>query len=274
MDIIKIKNLEVFAYHGVFEEEKRTGQSFFVDAELELDCRKAGLTDDLNESVSYAEVAELIHAKMTEKSYDLIECCAETLAREILMAYPLIKAVTIELHKPDAPIGLPFEDVGVRIRRTVHRAYIALGSNIGESEQILADAVNALDGCEGCRVVKQSTIIRTKPYGYTDQPDFLNGMLELETLYTAHELLDKLHEIEAAAGRTRDLRWGPRTLDLDIILFDDEVIEDDDLCVPHIDMANRSFVLEPLAEIAPHKLHPLKGKRIAEMLAELKARNE
>ncbi len=272
--MIKIEKLEIYAYHGVLEEEKKEGQFFYVDAALDVDTRRAGMTDDLNETVNYAEVCELIAHVMTEEKYDLIETCAEKIAEAILLGYPAISGVEITINKPSAPIPMNFGNVAVSIIRKRHTAYIALGSNMGDSEELIAEAVQKLDADKLCKVRKQSTLIRTKAYGVTDQPDFLNGMLELETLLTAHELLDRLHEIEAEAGRERVLRWGPRTLDLDIIFFDNEIIEDDDLCVPHVDMKNRLFVLEPLAEIAPYKMHPVERKRIIDMLQELKAATE
>ncbi|MDD5824216.1 MAG: 2-amino-4-hydroxy-6-hydroxymethyldihydropteridine diphosphokinase [Firmicutes bacterium] len=282
MDRINIYNLEIFAYHGVLAEEKAEGQFFYVDAELELDLSKAGKSDDLMQTVNYAEVCESIRRVMTENVFDLIETCAEQIAQTILLENPLISTVTVSINKPHAPIPMEFENVAVTVTRCWHKAYIALGSNIGDSEVLISEAVAKLDGNSPVsansntnltRVTKQSTLIKTKPYGVLDQPDFVNGMLEIETLLSPHELLDRLHEIEAEAGRERKLRWGPRTLDLDIILYDDEIIEDDDLCVPHVDMANRDFVLKPLAEIAPYKVHPVECKRIIHMLRELEERD-
>ena len=121
-----------------------------------------------------------------------------------------------------------------------------------------------------CRGLKVSKLIGTEPYGVTDQDEFLNGALKMETLLTPHELLKLLHRIEQEAGRKRIRRWGPRTLDLDIIFYGDQIIEEDDLCVPHIDMQNREFVLGPMCEIAPHKRHPVLKETMTEMLVKLK----
>ena len=104
----------------------------------------------------------------------------------------------------------------------------------------------------------------------TDQDEFLNGALKMETLLTPHELLELLHRIEQEAGRKRIRRWGPRTLDLDIIFYDDLVAEMDALCIPHVEMHKRAFVLEPLHEIAPYKRHPVYGKTVREMLEDLR----
>ena len=102
-----------------------------------------------------------------------------------------------------------------------------------------------------------------------EQGDFLNGCLCIETLFTPGELLCKLHEIEAATGRVREIHWGPRTLDLDIIFYDDLVYEDDELIIPHVDMENRRFVLEPMAEIAPNLRHPILKKTMVQLLQAL-----
>ena len=103
----------------------------------------------------------------------------------------------------------------------------------------------------------------------TDQPDFLNGCLRMKTLYYPKELLRELNRIEKEAGRERIIHWGPRTLDLDIIFYDDLISQEDDLCIPHVEMHKRSFVLEPLEEIAPYKRHPGNGKTVRQMLEEL-----
>ena len=151
-----------------------------------------------------------------------------------------------------------------------HTAYIALGSNMGDREKYITDAVEALGALKGCVVEKCSSFIETPPYGVTDQDDFLNGCLKLRTLFYPKELLRELNRIEMEAGRERIVHWGPRTLDLDIILYDDLVYEGDELCIPHVEMHKRDFVLRPLFEIAPYVRHPAYGKTVAEMLEEVR----
>ena len=269
MDKISIEDLEVYAYHGVYEEEKERGQKFLVSADMYLSTRQAGLNDDLESSVNYGDVCQLICDVMTLDKYDLIETAAEHVAREILLEFGLIEKLSLQIKKPDAPIGLPFGMVSVTINRARHRAYIALGSNIGDTRGYLNMAVKKLDENRFCRVVRVSDFIVTKPYGGVEQDDFLNGALLLETLLEPKELLELVHEIENEAGRERKVHWGPRTLDLDILFYDDLVMDTMELTIPHPEIEKRDFVLGPMAQIAGHLRHPLNHKSINEMYREL-----
>lgn len=265
MDKIKITNLKVFAHHGVFPEETRDGQDFYVNAVLYLDCRAAGRTDDLDKSINYGEASHFITEFLQQHTYQLIEAAAEHLAEAMLLAMPLLERVEIELCKPHAPIGLPFENVSVTIERGWHQVYLAVGSNMGEKEDYITKGIEALRETSGITVQKISDMIVTKPYGGVEQDDFVNGAIAIKTLLTPHELLDRLHEIEAEAGRERLVHWGPRTLDLDIIFYDKLVYEDDTLIIPHVDMANRTFVLEPLMQLCPNYRHPMLGRTVTEL---------
>ncbi|XCP87106.1 2-amino-4-hydroxy-6-hydroxymethyldihydropteridine diphosphokinase [Roseburia hominis] len=269
MDKIKVKNLEVFANHGVYPEETKLGQKFLISCVLHVDTRTAGKTDSLEESVNYGTISHLIKEKMEKDTYQLIEAVAEHLAEEILLFDEKIRKVDLEVKKPWAPVGLPLETVAVEVSRSWHVAYVAFGSNMGEKREYIEKAIEGIRHTEKCRVEKVSSILETEPYGVTEQDVFLNGVLKLQTLLTPQELLDRLHELEQEAGRKRVIRWGPRTLDLDIVLYDDLILEEDDLCIPHVDMQNRDFVLRPMAEIAPYKRHPVYGKTMTEMLTEL-----
>ena len=270
-DKIIITDLEVFANHGVFPEENKLGQKFLISAVLYTDTRKAGKTDDLTASIHYGEVSAFITKYMKEHTYQLLERVAETLAEEMLKSISGLCKIDLEIKKPWAPVGLPLKTVSVKISREWHTTYIALGSNIGDSETYLNEAVEKIGQIPTCTVEKVSSYLVTEPYGVTDQPDFLNACLKMRTLLYPEELLKELNRIEKEAGRERIIHWGPRTLDLDILLYDDIVLEEDDLCIPHVEMHKRSFVLEPLAEIAPYKRHPVYGKTVREMLEEIQA---
>ena len=191
----------------------------------------------------------------------------------MLFTFAQIREVSIEVRKPEAPIGLPFESVSVKIRRGWHKVYLSIGSNMGDREAFLNGAIEALMDHGMIRNVKGSTFLETKPYGGVEQDDFLNAALALETLLSPKELLELLHDIERDAGRTREVHWGPRTLDMDILFYDKLVYEDEELILPHVDLQNREFVLKPMCELAPFLRHPILGKTMQELLDELKWRD-
>ena len=268
-DKIIIEKLEVFAHHGVLEEEQRKGQIFQVNAVLYMDAHRAGLEDNLFYSIDYGQVCQFITNWMQENTYPLLEAVAEKMSKAILLKYDKIVAVDLEIRKPQAPIPLPFGCVSVKIHRRWHTAYLTMGSNMGDKVQYINGAIRALTAHPQIKVKKVSDFILSKPYGVTDQENFLNGALEIETLLEPEELLDALHDMEDAAGRTRLRRWGPRTLDLDIIFYDKLVYESDNVVIPHPDMQNRDFVLEPLSALAPYYRHPLFGKTVMQLYQEL-----
>ncbi|MDY3016659.1 MAG: 2-amino-4-hydroxy-6-hydroxymethyldihydropteridine diphosphokinase [Blautia sp.] len=274
MDKITIDKLEIFANHGVYPEENVLGQKFIISVVLYTSTRKASVTDELSFSVNYGEVSHFIRKYMTEHTWKLLECAAEHLAQAILLEYPLVKKLDLEIQKPWAPIGLPLNTVSVKITRGWHTAYIALGSNIGDKKAYLDMAVKHLNERKDCQVKKVSDYLVTEPYGVTDQDDFLNGALELQTMLDPEELLQALHQIEQDANRVRTMHWGPRTLDLDILMYDDLVLDTPELHIPHIEMHLRDFVLIPMDQIAPWKRHPLTGKTVEEMLQNLKSNDK
>lgn len=270
MDIIRIENLEVYAYHGVYKEEKEKGQFFYVNVDLYTDTRKAGMNDDLNCSTNYGTVCEFIYNFMREHTYNLIETVAEQLAQALLLEFKLIKNVLLEIRKPNAPIEKEFDSVSIEIERGWHDAYVAFGSNMGDREKYIDEAIETLAKWQQIEILNVSDKIVTKPYGNVEQDDFINGVMKIRTLLSAEELLQILQKVEAHAGRERKIYWGPRTLDLDIIFYDDEIIAMDSLVIPHPDMQNREFVLKPLMQIAPYKMHPIYRKTISDMYKELK----
>ncbi|ELY2621435.1 2-amino-4-hydroxy-6-hydroxymethyldihydropteridine diphosphokinase [Cronobacter malonaticus] len=148
-------------------------------------------------------------------------------------------------------------------------AFIALGSNLAEPLSQVNNALAALARIPGSRIVATSSFYRTPPLGPQDQPDYLNAAVALETTLSAEALLDNTQRIELEQGRLRKAeRWGPRTLDLDIMLFGDATINTGRLTVPHYDMKNRAFMLLPLSEIAPALRFP-DGERLADVLERL-----
>ena len=272
-DTIRIAGLEVYARHGVFTEERKLGQKFYVNALLNTDTRAAGQRDALELSTDYGAVCEEICRFLTEHTYALLEAAAEHLAEDLLLLFPRIKALELEIQKPSAPIRFPFDYVSVSVRRGWRRAVIACGSNMGDKEAYLRGAERGLSDDEKCRLLRSSSLRLTKPYGGVEQDDFLNGAFLIETLYEPEELLMLLQRLEKEAGRERLVRWGPRTLDLDIISYEDAVVCTDTLTIPHPDLRNRDFVLRPLSELTPQWVHPLYQKTAVMLLEELEMRN-
>lgn len=270
MDKIKIKDLEVYCNHGVFKEENVLGQKFLVSLTLFLDTKPAGSADAIDRSVSYADVAHFVNTFMKEHTFKLLEAVAEHLTEEILLHFAKIEAVTIEIKKPWAPILLPIDTVSVEIERSWHTAYLALGANMGEKEENLRQAIALLDADSKTRVTRESSFITTEPMGEVEQDDFLNGVVEIRTLRSPEELLNLVAEIEEKLKRVRTVHWGPRTIDIDIILYEQMVVHTKQLTIPHADMQNRDFVLAPLAEIAPQAMHPLLNKNVYQLKQELK----
>lgn len=131
------------------------------------------------------------------------------------------------------------------------KVYIGLGSNLNDPESQLKKAIIALEIVPSTSVVKVSSFYKSKPVGPQDQPDYINAVVELDTELSVHVLLDYLHGIENEQGREREIKWGARTLDLDILLFGEEIIQDQRLVIPHVEMHKRGFVLVPLDEISP-----------------------
>lgn len=270
MDKIKIKDLEIYGHHGVLQEENALGQKFLVSVVLWLNLKEAGKTDDLHKSVNYSEVSHFIKEFMENNTFQLIEAVAEGIAKGILLQFPLVKKIKIQIKKPWAPILLPLDTVSVEIKRRWHKVYLGIGSNLGDKEKNLKNAIQLLEEKEGIRIDKVSNFIITEPVGQVEQDDFLNGAAAIETLLEPEELLQVIGEIEKQLKRVRTVHWGPRTIDLDILLYDNKVIHTENLMIPHKEMINRSFVLEPLAEIAPDVVHPVKKKTVEELRQKLK----
>ncbi|MGZ9467638.1 2-amino-4-hydroxy-6-hydroxymethyldihydropteridine diphosphokinase [Staphylococcus epidermidis] len=146
------------------------------------------------------------------------------------------------------------------------KVYLGLGSNIGNRELQLNEAIKILHAYQGIQVTQVSHIYETEPVGYTNQPKFLNLCIEIETELNPQSLLKCCLATEQQLHRKREIRWGPRTLDVDILLFGDQIIEQDNLSVPHPRMKERSFVLIPLNDIATNQIEPISNKSIGQLV--------
>lgn len=257
-DRIHLRGVEAVGHHGVLPFEKRDGQPFVVDVALTLDLSRAGASDALDDTVSYADVAADVVERITGPSFDLIERLAEVIADDVL-ARPLVDAVEVTVHKPQAPVGTAFTDVAVEIRRRRGvPVVVALGANLGDARRTLEGAVGEIAAIPGMRVRGVSPLVETDPVGGPEQPAYLNAVLTGDTTLAAADLLGALHAVEQAHGRTREVRWGARTLDLDLIQVGapgtpaETRSDDPSLLLPHPRAHERGFVLVPWAAVDPH----------------------
>ena len=281
-DAIEVLGIRATGFHGVFEHEKRDGQEFVVDVALEVDLEPAGASDDLTQTVNYGEVAQLVVARIEGEAFDLIERLAAVIAEDILGSESgrlRLEAVTVTVHKPSAPVGVPFGDVLVRVRRErpIVPAVIAMGANLGDRLAALLGARNALAerALTGEHIV--SDYVETDPIGGPEQPDFLNAVVIGRTRLSPTRLLRTLHEIEAESDRVREVHWGPRTLDLDLIQYGDPATGSDIVCdtrsltLPHPRAQARGFVLVPWLDADPRASLRVGGtvRPVRELVAEV-----
>ncbi|WP_217615791.1 2-amino-4-hydroxy-6-hydroxymethyldihydropteridine diphosphokinase [Cellulomonas sp. GbtcB1] len=372
LDRIRLTGVTATGYHGVFEHERREGQTFVADVVAHLDTRRAAATDDLRHTLNYGVLAEQVVTVLAGEPADLVETVAERIAATVL-AHPQVQCVDVAVHKPQAPITVPFGDVVVEVRRdrtwlpaaepvpddaprwlpegtgapalpaaepapvpptapaepvapvapgatavlplaavpvpgdldlppappgpvpsdpadawdadevveaelvadaldaapdAPVEVVLAIGSNLGAAQDTLRDAVADLAAVPGLEVLDVSALARTAPVGGPEQPDFLNAVLIARTTLSPRDLLRATSEVERRHGRERLVHWGPRTLDVDIIVYGDVSAVTDDLELPHPRAHERAFVLQPWAQVQPDAvLHGLGGGPVAQLAA-------
>lgn len=253
MDKVIIKNLEIMAKHGVNPEEKVKEQRFIITAEISVPFTCSQESDDIDKTISYSRVKKDIVRIVTQNTFNLLEKLSYEIARYILENYESAEKVKIIVKKPDAPMSGKFKYVAVEKNLKWHRVYLGLGSSMGDKDMYLDNAIKALKERQ-FKNLKESSRIKTAPYGGAAKNEFLNSVAEVYTYLEPYELLSYIHKVEAENSRVRDIHWGDRTLDIDILLFDDLKINDPELCIPHKDMKNRDFVLKPLSELNPNAI--------------------
>ncbi|MGL5353481.1 MAG: dihydroneopterin aldolase, partial [Clostridium sp.] len=196
MDKLYLENIEIFANHGVFKEEKTLGQKFIISLELTLDTREAAISNDLTKSVHYGELCHKVEEEFTKESYDLIETAVEKIAEFILFNYDMVKSVKVKLKKPWAPIGRHLDYAAVEIERGWHKAYISIGSNIGDKKKNIEESIERIKKIREIEVTKVSKLIQTAPWGLEDQDEFVNGAIEIRTILSPKDLIRTLLKIE------------------------------------------------------------------------------
>ena len=265
MSAIEIKGLEVSACHGVLPQEKTNPQPFVFDVAIDCDVLPAANSDDVCDTVNYAEVCQTVTDFCKGNSFNLIERLAYGAAFAVVEKYTKITVAEVTVHKPQAPVGLPFSDISVKAMVERNRVVLSLGSSEGDRKATLDGAIKELANLKGVKVLKVSDYIATPPYGGAAQNEFLNCAVLADCLISPRELLNEIHRIEAQFGRKRGVRWADRTLDIDIIFFGNKVVAEEGLSIPHPDYQNRDFVLRPLKQIVPDFVCPVTRKRVSDM---------
>lgn len=271
LDRIEVTGLRAWGHHGVLPQETQLGQQFLADITLHLSTAPAGAADALSRTVNYAEAAHAVHEELRGGPYALVETLAERIAQRILTdtGHPLVRRIGVRIHKPAAPVGLPVDDVTVSIERDAApvQAVLALGTNLGDREQHLHDALALLAATDGIEVEWTGPVLETLPVGGpAGQGAFLNSVIGVRTVLGPFALLEAAHRAEHAAHRERLVRWGPRTLDVDVITYGDWRSEDEVLTVPHPRAGERAFVLAPWHAARPQAELPGSGP-VASLLA-------
>ena len=258
MDHILIDDLRVLAVIGTLPHERESAQPLRLDLTIGLDLADASLSDDLDDTVNYGLVVERIIDLIGDSKHLLLERLAGDIA-DVVLGFDRVDQVELTVTKLRPPLPSNLSSVGVRVMRTraqaaapllkSHRVLVALGSNLGDREAYLRHAVHELG-----TVTKMSQVFETDPVGGPDAQDaYLNMVVEVETSLDPHAFIRRCQRIEASALRQRVVHWGPRTLDVDILFYDDITIDSDELTIPHPRIEERRFVLAPLEEVAPER---------------------
>lgn len=249
MNRISLKQMKLFGHTGCLPEEKKNGQYFYVS--IDMFCREipGTLTDDLNDTVNYADVYEIAKMIVEESDCNLIEHLAFVIGRAVIGKYGLIDSVRVLVRKPDAPIDGEFDAMETEISVSRKDVVIGFGGNMGDREQIINEALDMIRANPAFELIKVSSLYETEPVGYDDQGDFLNGCAVIRTYLEPVEVLHELQRIENELHRVRTIKNGPRTIDLDILLIPGFKSDAAELTVPHPRMYERAFVLVPLKEL-------------------------
>lgn len=253
---IALHGLRVRGFHGVLPEEREQGQDFLIDATLQVGTPK---DDDLAQTADYGALATRLAEAVGRDPVDLIEILAERLL-DVCLDVPLVQHATVTVHKPSAPIPLPFADVTVTAsRRRTPWSVLSIGSNVGDRLAHLQAAVTLL------APAGVSAVFETDPVGGPDQEPYLNAVL-IAAAHDPFALWRFTSRIEASRQRERTVRWGPRTLDIDLISVGNQKLEARDLTLPHPRAAERAFVLVPWLDLDPKAQLPGVGA-VADLLA-------
>lgn len=249
MNRISLKQMKLYGFTGCLSEEKENGQFFYVS--IDMFCRDipGALTDDLNDTINYADVYEIAKEIVEKSHFNLIEHLAHEIGRAVISKYDLADSVRVLVRKPDAPIDGVFDAMETEITVSRKDVIIGFGGNMGDREEKIRTALDMIRNNHALELVKVSSLYETEPVGYDDQDDFLNGCAVIRTYLEPLEVLHELQRIENELHRVRTIKNGPRTIDLDILMIPGVKMDTKELTIPHPRMYERAFVLVPLREL-------------------------
>jgi dihydroneopterin aldolase/2-amino-4-hydroxy-6-hydroxymethyldihydropteridine diphosphokinase len=260
VDRIEVSGLVVTTVVGALPHERDVAQPIRIDLVLHVDVHEAGRSDELTDTADYGAVTVSVAETVRGSNDVLLERLAERVA-DVVLGFDKVEAVDVTVTKLRPPIPEQLEAVAVRITRrradggqeagTEHTAIVALGSNLGDRQGYLRLAVARLGD-----VTAMSQVFETDPMGPEGQGPYLNMVVVVRTALDPYAFLRRCQRIEAEAQRQRTIRWGARTLDVDLLFYDDVTIADPQLTVPHPGVGERRFVLAPLSEVAPQRCPP------------------
>ena len=270
---VRIKNLAIYAYNGVNPEEQALGQIFLVSAALHTNLDDVISDDEIENTVNYSRVSKFISKWMTEHSCQLIERVAYHLCREILLRFHGVQSISLEVKKPNAPIrNMHFDYVSVQKDMAWHEVYLSLGSNAMHAPAMIEEAAELIRSNPDVRSMVCSNVITTPAVGDEYEGIFLNNAIKLETLLSPERLHQFLRSIEADLGRDRSSEGSVRTIDIDILLYDNLVQSTENYILPYPDFEYRTYTIIPMCEIGPNVYHPILKKTMRKLREELQDR--
>ena len=254
-DRIFVEGMTFTTLIGVLEHEKVQPQPVHVDVVLSVMPVQATRTDRLEQTISYAAAYERISQIIQTEHFGLVERLAGCIAEKLLLDHETLMEVTVTIRKPEAPLPGHFSSAGISITRVrgdyglMTQADLSLGTNLGDRLETLRQAVLHLAGHPEIELLATSSVYETTPVGLLDQPDFLNLVARIKTTLDPFSLLSYCQSLETRFGRERLVRWGPRTLDIDLLTYGHLLTQSSHLTLPHPRMQEREFVQVPLHEL-------------------------
>lgn len=270
MNEIKIDRIKFRANHGVFAFEKEQGQDFYLSINIKTNFEETLFNDDLNNTIHYGYISDDAILFLQENTFDLIETAIYRLSDFLFSKYDQIDELELEIFKPDAPVDLEFKDISVKVRHKRNNVFIALGSSIGKKDDYFDKAIKMLKESEGVYQIRESKRYKSSPLGNAAKEEFLNSVIEIKTILSPLKLLEILNNIEDSLDRKRDIKWGDRTIDLDILFYNNQIICKENLIIPHPEIKNRDFVLKPMIDLNKNFISPIDNKRVIDLYEELK----